>query len=91
MFAILFWSALMSTVHASIFGVTLARVNYDIVNLQTRPTGLDTALVAMQGTDISTGTIAGTASIPKGGMLVNNNIFVTYTKHKSSGAALSST
>ncbi|KAF9215725.1 E3 ubiquitin-protein ligase rnf13 [Podila verticillata] len=59
----------MPTVHASIFGVTLARVNYDIVNLQTRPTGLETALVAMQGDDIPTGIIAGTASIPKGGML----------------------
>lgn len=81
----------MPTVHASIFGVTLARVNYDIVNLQTRPTGLDTALVAMQGTDIPTGIIAGTASIPKGGMLVNNDLFATYTKHKSRVAASSST
>ncbi|KAG0360618.1 hypothetical protein BG005_010315 [Podila minutissima] len=59
----------MSTVHASIFGVTLARVTYDIVNLQRRPTGLDSALVAMQGTSIPTGVIARTASVPKEGML----------------------
>ncbi|KAF9301371.1 hypothetical protein BGZ74_006814 [Mortierella antarctica] len=59
----------MSTVHAGIFGVTLARVTYDIVNLQRRPTGLDSALVAMQGTSIPTGVIARTASVPKEGML----------------------
>ncbi|KAG0028498.1 hypothetical protein BGZ81_004669 [Podila clonocystis] len=62
------WSTLIPAVHASIFGVTLARATYDIVNLQTRPTGLDSALVVMQGTDMSTGVIARTASIPKGGM-----------------------
>ncbi|KAG0094099.1 hypothetical protein BGZ93_006127 [Podila epicladia] len=59
----------MSTVHAGIFGSTLARVTYDIVNLQRRPTSLDSAQVAMQGTSIPTGVIARTASVPKEGML----------------------
>lgn len=73
----------MSTVHASIFGVTLARVTYDIVNLQRRPTGLDSALVAMQGTSIPTGVIARTASVPKEGMLVSNSNFVTKASNQS--------
>ncbi|KAF9419356.1 E3 ubiquitin-protein ligase rnf13 [Podila epigama] len=54
---------------ASIFGVAISRLSYDIISFQPLPAGLERAMVTLEGSEIASAVIARTNPIPRGGML----------------------
>ncbi|KAF9580505.1 hypothetical protein BGW38_002834, partial [Lunasporangiospora selenospora] len=62
------FSLLTTVAQAGIFGISFTRLNYDIVGITNPPQNMDALDVLLAGSEISTGIIAKTASIPKGGL-----------------------
>ncbi|KAG0046986.1 E3 ubiquitin-protein ligase rnf13 [Gryganskiella cystojenkinii] len=55
-------------IEGAIFGVLVARLSYDIVNVRTNNSNIDTLDIVMAGSDLPAGMIAKTASLPKNGV-----------------------
>ncbi|KAF9912516.1 hypothetical protein EC991_010603 [Linnemannia zychae] len=60
---------LSTAVGATIFGISSARLSYDIVNIKNQPTDIDSLDLVMRGDDLPVALIAKTAPIPKNGLV----------------------
>ncbi|KAF9131131.1 hypothetical protein BGX30_013215 [Mortierella sp. GBA39] len=65
---ILLLATFTTSARAAIFGVTTARLSYDIVSVRNNPTDIDNLDLVMAGNDLPVALIANTANIPKNGL-----------------------
>ena len=62
-------------VEGAFFGVLVARLSYDIVNVKTNNANIDTLDLVMAGSDLQAGVIAKTANLPKNGVSVHDPLW----------------
>ncbi|KAK5822733.1 hypothetical protein F5H01DRAFT_336380 [Linnemannia elongata] len=67
-FLILILATLTTSARATIFGVSTARLSYDIVSVKNNPTDIENLDLVMAGDDLPVALIAKTANIPKDGL-----------------------
>ncbi|KAG9070155.1 hypothetical protein KI688_009487 [Linnemannia hyalina] len=65
---ILLLATLTTSARAAFFGITTARLSYDIVSVRNNSTDIDNLDLVMAGNDLSVALIANTANIPKSGL-----------------------
>ncbi|KAF9104213.1 E3 ubiquitin-protein ligase rnf13 [Mortierella sp. GBA35] len=65
---VLLLAAFTTSASASIFGVSTARLKYDIVSVRDNPVSVDKLDVVMEGSDLPVALIARTADIPNSGL-----------------------
>lgn len=70
-FLILILATLTTSARATIFGVSTARLSYDIVSVKNNPTDIENLDLVMAGDDLPVALIAKTANIPKDGLFVS--------------------
>lgn len=73
-FALLVFLATLTTSGAAIFGISTARLRFDIVSVRNQPTDIDTLDLVIVGDTLPVSVIASTASIPKDGLSVRPSI-----------------
>ncbi|KAK3837541.1 MAG: hypothetical protein J3R72DRAFT_476816 [Linnemannia gamsii] len=61
-------ATLSTSAGATIFGISTARLSYDIVSVKNQPTDIDNLDLVMSGDDLPVALIAKTAPIPKNGL-----------------------
>lgn len=78
-FLILVLATLTTSARATIFGVSTARLSYDIVSVKNNPTDIENLDLVMAGDDLPVALIAKTANIPKDGLFVSPDFLPLFT------------